>query len=335
MRRPVSLDGVNVSVSVSVGAVPQGDPRTLARNADVALYTAKRSGRGRAVMFDATLHEALLHRFELRDRLGHALTEGEITVAYQPIVELSTGQIHGFEALARWTDPIFGSVPPDIFVALAEEAGLIGELGMCILQQSARQHGQWRRRYRQADLVMSVNLSPRQLDDPHLVDQVSAVLAEHGLPPHSLQLELTESAFTAHGDSTEQLRKIRALGLPLAIDDFGSSESTIARLHTIPATTLKIDRAFLSELSDAPERSARLLRAVVAIAEALGLNTVAEGIENERDLAVVIAAGCTFGQGYLYSRPMDPAGAEVYLAQELGSNQLPQPRGAPVDPVRR
>jgi diguanylate cyclase (GGDEF)-like protein len=335
MRQPVFLNGVNVSVSVSVGAVPHGDPRTLARNADVALYTAKRSGRGQAVMFDATLHEALLHRFELRDRLGQALTEGAITVAYQPIVQLPTGHVHGFEALARWTDPIFGTVPPDVFVALAEEAGLIAELGMCILQQSARQHGQWRRQYPLVDLVMSVNLSPRQLDDPHLVDQVGAVLAAYSLPPHSLQLELTESAFTSHGDSTEQLRKIRALGLPLAIDDFGSSESTIARLHTIPATTLKIDRAFLSELSDAPERSAQLLRAVVAIAEALGLNTVAEGIETERDLAVVIAAGCTFGQGYLYSRPMDAAGAEAYLAKEVAKKEIPQPRGAAVDPVRR
>jgi diguanylate cyclase (GGDEF)-like protein len=335
MRRPVCLDGANVTVSVSVGAVPGGDSKTLARNADVALYTAKRSGRGRAVMFDATLHEALLHRFELRDRLGHAVAAGAITVAYQPIVELSTGHVHGFEALARWNDPIFGSVPPDIFVVLAEEAGLIAELGMFILQQSARQHGQWRREYPQADLVMSVNLSPRQLDDPHLVDQVSAVLRAQGLPPHSLQLELTESAFTSHGGSTEQLRKVRALGLPLAIDDFGSSESTLARLHTIPATTLKIDRAFLSELSDAPERSARLLEAVVAIADALGLNTVAEGIETERDLAVVVAAGCTFGQGYLYSRPMDAAAAGVYLAQELSSNEIPQPRNASADRATR
>jgi EAL domain-containing protein (putative c-di-GMP-specific phosphodiesterase class I) len=256
-------------------------------------------------------------------------------VAYQPIVQLPSGRLHGFEALARWTDPIFGAVPPDVFVALAEEAGLIGELGMSILQQSARQHGLWRRQHPKAGLVMSVNLSPRQLDDPHLVDRVSAVLAEHGIPPHSLQLELTESAFTSHGDNTEQLRKIRALGFPLAIDDFGSSESTIARLHTIPATSLKLDRAFLSELANAPARSARLLRAVVAIAEALGLNTVAEGIENERDLAVVIAAGCTFGQGYLYSRPMDAAAAEAYLAQELAPKEIPQPRGASVDRARR
>jgi diguanylate cyclase (GGDEF)-like protein len=332
MRQPVRLEGANVSVSVSVGAVPKGDPHTLARNADVALYTAKRSGRSRAVMFDAALHEALLHRFELRDRLGYAIAEGAITVAYQPIVELSTGRVHGFEALARWTDPILGSVPPDVFIVLAEEAGLISELGMFILRQSAWQHGLWRREYPHADLVMSVNLSPRQLDDPHLVDQVRTVLTANDLPPHSLQLELTESAFTTHGGSTEQLHKIRALGMPLAIDDFGSSESTIARLHTVPATTLKIDRAFLSDLSDAPERSARLLQAVVAIADALGLSTVAEGIENERDLAVVTDAGCTFGQGYLYSRPMDEAAAAEYLAVELRSPDIPQPR---IEPTAR
>ena len=175
---------------------------------------------------------------------------------------------------------------------------------------------------------MSVNLSPRQLDDPDLVDQVSAVLAAHDLPAHSLQLELTESAFTSHSGSTDQLHRLRAIGLPLAIDDFGSSESTLARLHAVPATTLKIDRAFLSELDNAPERSVRLLQAVVAIANALGLNTVAEGIETDRDHTVVTQAGCTFGQGYLYARPLDTAGADAYLARELGARPIPQPRDA-------
>ena len=128
MRRPVHLDGATVIVSVSVGAVPHGDPATLARNADVALYAAKRGGRGRAVLFDASLHEALLHRFELRDRLGRAVAEGAITVVFQPIIELATGRVHGFEALARWTDPVLGAVPPDVFIALAEETGMIIEL---------------------------------------------------------------------------------------------------------------------------------------------------------------------------------------------------------------
>jgi diguanylate cyclase (GGDEF)-like protein len=328
MRRPVRLSTSTVSVGVSVGAVPAGDPLTIARNADVALYAAKRAGRGRAVMFDAALHESLLHRFELRDRLSHAVAEGAITVAYQPIVELSTGSVHGFEALARWTDPVLGAISPEVFITLAEEAGLIADLGMSVLELSATQHSRWRREYPQADLVMSVNLSPRQLDDPDLAERVAAVLARHELPPHSLQLELTESAFTSQSRSTEQLLRLRALGLPLAIDDFGSSESTLARLHAVPATTLKIDRAFLSELNAAPERSARLLQAVVAIAAALRLTTVAEGIETDRDHAAVRQVGCTFGQGYLYARPMDSLRADAYLAHELGSPEIPKPRAA-------
>ncbi len=329
MREPVRFNGTGVSVSVSVGAVPHGDPETLARNADVALYAAKRAGRARAVFFDAELHESLLHRFELRDRLSQAVTDGAITVAYQPIVELATGAVHGFEALARWTDPVLGAVSPDIFISLAEEAGLIAELGLFVLQASARQHSLWRHRYPGVDLVMSVNLSPRQLDDPDLTDKVRAVLAAHDLPPHSLQLELTESAFTSHLRSAEQLRRLRALGLPLAIDDFGSSESTLARLHAVPATTLKIDRAFLSELDEAPERSTRLLRAVVAIAEALGLDTVAEGIETERDHNAVSQVGCTFGQGFLYSRPLGVAAADAYLDRELAAGDVPRPRPEP------
>ena len=335
MRSPVSLDGSSVSVSVSVGAVPHGDPTVLARNADVALYAAKRGGRGRAVLFDASLHEALLHRFELRDRLGRAVAAGAITVVFQPIIELVTRRVHGFEALARWTDPVLGAVPPDVFISLAEETGMIAELGMFVLETSARQHGRWRREYPDADLVMSVNLSPRQLDDPDLVEQVSAVLATHDLPTHSLQLELTESAFTSHSRSTDQLYQLRALGFPLAIDDFGSSESTLARLHAVPATTLKIDRAFLSELDEAPERSARLLEAVVAIAGALELSTVAEGIETDRDHAVVTNAGCTYGQGYLYARPLDATAADAYLTRELGPRTVPQPRaGREAEPVR-
>jgi diguanylate cyclase (GGDEF)-like protein len=328
MRKPVRLDGSSVSVSVSVGAVPHGDPSVLARNADVALYAAKRGGRGRAVLFDASLHEALLHRFELRDRLGRAVAEGAITVVFQPIIELSNRRVHGFEALARWTDPVLGAVPPDVFIALAEETGMIAELGMFVLETSVRQHGRWRREYPDADLVMSVNLSPRQLDDPDLVDQVNAVLTAHDLPTHSLQLELTESAFTSHSRSTEQLYQLRALGFPLAIDDFGSSESTLARLHAVPATTLKIDRAFLSQLDEAPERSARLLKAVVAIANALELSTVAEGIETDRDHDVVTGAGCNFGQGYLYARPLDSAAADAYLLRELGPRAVPAPRSA-------
>jgi len=326
MRAPVIQGSRRVTVTVSVGVVPQEPAHTLARNADVALYSAKRTGRGQMVVFDANLHQSLLYRIELRDRLGGAVGQGAISLVYQPIVELATGRVHGFEALARWTDPVLGQIPPDVFIALAEEAGLIAELGLFVLETGARQLGEWRRAYPDANLSMSVNLAPRQLEDPELAQRVSEVLAANDLPPHSLQLELTESAFTSQSRSTEQLHRLRDLGLPLAIDDFGSSESTLARLHTVPATTLKIDRAFLKELDNAPERSTRLLQAVTAIADALGLDTVAEGIETVAHRDVVAAVGCTYGQGYLYARPLGAVAAGEYLARELPAATVPAPR---------
>jgi diguanylate cyclase len=315
MQEPIDCDGAIITASVSVGLMSGGDPEVLTRNADVALYSAKQRGRNRVVTFDAALHRSLLHRLEVRDRLTEAVATSQITIVYQPIVDLATGQLHGFEALARWNDRELGHVSPDVFIAVAEEAGLISELGRFVLNTSCQQLAQWRAYFPQLNLSMSVNLAPRQLEDPNLTAYVATALKTYELPATSLQLELTESAFTSQRRHEDHLKRLRDLGVRLAIDDFGSAESTLARLHTVPASTLKIDRAFLLESDTEPERCRRLLSAVVGIANALGMTTVAEGIETPEQLAIIKDVGCTYGQGYLHSRPLSAEDATAFLQQ--------------------
>lgn len=323
MREPVAFEGRQIPVRITIGMAAQGDGPALARYADIALLAAKRAGRGRIVRFDATLHESLLHRGKLRERLGAAVGQGEIKLVYQPLVDVGTGRIHGFEVLSRWHDSVLGPIPPNVFIELAEETGLIGELGMYVLRDSTRQLAAWQARYPQADLTMSVNLSPRQLDDPNLPQQVADALAAAAVPARQVQLEITESAFGAQRDGSDVLHRLRELGTPLAIDDFGASESSLGRLHKLPVSTLKIDRAFLIDMEEANERCRRLLGAVAAIADALSLATVAEGVETVAHWDAVREAGCTYGQGYLFARPMPPQDAEEYLAREFGPPPAP------------
>ena len=222
MSEPVAFDERRLQLSVSVGATPPGDHSTLVRNADVALYSAKQRGRSRSELFDTTLHEALLHRVELRDRLIVAVARGELGVAYQPVIDLRTGRVRSLEALARWNDPVVGHIPPEVFIGLAEDSGVIGELGKLMLEKAGRDLRRWRDHHPKLDLRMAVNVSPRQLTDPALITHVRQVLAANRLEPGALILEITETAFNIQDSGS------RAAGRPPGVGGWGSRSTTSA-----------------------------------------------------------------------------------------------------------
>lgn len=319
---PLQLGDVRLHITFSAGLSAFAAP-TLYRDADVAMFAAKRSGGNRLVVFDPTQHSSLVHRTALQERLVAALQQGRISVMYQPLVRLSDDRLVGFEALARWTDDELGPIPPDTFVLIAEELGIVGDLDRHVLALAVAAYGEWTAKVPGAPLRMSVNLSPRALDEPTLVEHVWNLLAEARMPASDLQLEITESAIASPG-SLDALHALRDMDVRLAIDDFGSAESTIARLHELPVNTLKIDKAMLRGWSDSGDRVMRLMRAVLAIAEALDLDTVAEGVETPEQVDAIREAGCTYGQGYHWSPPMSPEQAFTYFSNRAGL--VPAPR---------
>ncbi len=239
----------------------------------------------------------------------------ELSVRYQPIASLETGRIVGFEALARWRHPERGLVPSDVFVPIAEEAGLIVPLGLFVLREACRQMGEWRARHPwHLPLTVSVNVSHAQLAGLGFVEAVGDVLEESGLEARALSLELTESAIGYDAEmASRMLSHLRALGIRVHVDDFGTGHSSLDVLHRLPADALKIDRSFLRKLDG---DSAEIVRTIVALAHNLGLDVVAEGLETSGQLEYLRGLGCDFGQGHLFGRPLAPDAAEAILAAD-------------------
>jgi diguanylate cyclase (GGDEF)-like protein/PAS domain S-box-containing protein len=306
LRNPFEISGKQVHIQASVGlAFGSDDIRTaneLLRNADVAMYTAKSRGKGRVERFETSMHAAVLSRLELKADLERAISHDEFRLRYQPTFDLRDGRLSGFEALLRWRHPTRGEIFPNDFIGLAEETGLIVQIGRWVLEQACAQAHAWVEAGRD-DLIMSVNLSARQLREPEIVDWVQEALAKARLSPERLTLELTESSLMQ--DDEGRLHAIRALGVTLALDDFGTGYSSLSYLSRFPIDVLKIDRSFTSELGGDVEDPA-LVRSVIQLAAAMNMRTVAEGIERPEQLARVTALGCDFAQGYLLGRPMDP-----------------------------
>jgi diguanylate cyclase (GGDEF)-like protein/PAS domain S-box-containing protein len=313
---------VHSGVSIGVVASEQaaGDADAVLRDADTAMYEAKRAGRGRWVRFDPSMHERLARTVQAENDLRRALAEEELHVVYQPVVALGAGgeaaaSPLAVEALVRWQHPTRGAVPPSEFIPLAEEVGMIDAIGAFVLRSACRQFVRW-----QAELgaaapsMVAVNLSRAQLKNPLLVAEVEAVLAESGFPPSALQLEVTES-LAAQDDAMQQtLRALKALGVRLALDDFGTGYSSLACLHQLPIDTVKIDRSFVSHAKDV-EYHRVLIEATIRVARTLGLRTVAEGIETPGQAALMAQLGCDRGQGYLFARPL-PGEALARWARE-------------------
>ncbi|MEI8161532.1 MAG: EAL domain-containing protein [Betaproteobacteria bacterium] len=308
-REPFVINGNDLFLSASIGLSfspdDGSDVETLVRNADIAMYQAKASGRNRSQFYSSEMSLAAEERMRIESNLRRAIAAGEIEVHFQPKVDSRSNRLIGAEALARWTCPVLGVVPPVRFIPVAEETGLIVALGDQVLEKTCRQLSRWRREGFDIPCV-SVNLSVKQLERAGFSDRVQALLQEYELPPSVLELEITESVIMAVDDAFAVLDSIRQLGVGLSIDDFGTGYSSLAYLKRLPIQVLKIDRAFVIGIGESPGDEA-IIRTIVALAESLGLKTVAEGVEDQAQVDFLKAEGCCTIQGYRYGRPL-PAG---------------------------
>jgi predicted signal transduction protein with EAL and GGDEF domain len=308
LRNPVFLAGKSVMVSGSIGiAIAAADDQTqdLLRNADVAMYRAKASGKGGHEFFEASMHVQVLEHLELEMDIRRGLTAGEFCAHYQPIVDLQNNTIIGVEALMRWNHPRRGMVSPASFIPVAESSDLIVQLGHRILVEACNEVRRWQESFPTEVLqYVSVNISPRQLQQAGFVDELREIFHSSGISPGSLVLEITESLLLQNADWTlQRLQALRSLGVRLALDDFGTGYSALSYLHQFPFDILKIDRSFVSKISEESNSDA-LVRAIVAMGNSLGMKTIAEGIENATQLGELRRLGCRAGQGFLYSRPV-------------------------------
>jgi diguanylate cyclase (GGDEF)-like protein/PAS domain S-box-containing protein len=319
LRSPFVVAGRARDVTASIGvARDQGGPieaDDLLRNADVAMYQAKSKGKNRHELFEAGMHTLVRERFELKGDLGAGLEKGQFHLLYQPIVSLSRGEITGVEALLRWQHPTQGLVSPDIFIPLAEETGFIVPLGQWVLEEACGQLRRWRDEHDRPDMTMSVNVSVRQLQAPGLSTQVERALLDSGIPARSLTLEITESILMADVDvATRRLAELKNLDVILAVDDFGTGYSSLGYLQGFPVDVVKIDRSFIQPLGRRPQQT-DLIRAIIDMARSLSLRTVAEGIEEPEQAAILQTLGCESAQGFHFSRPIPAQAISALLAE--------------------
>ncbi len=314
--KPFSVGGRDVftgaSIGIAMSAPHYRTPGELLRDADNAMYRAKEAGRGRFVVFDAAMHERALHVLSVESGLRRALDEDQLEVHYQPVVELGSGRPLGFEALVRWRHPARGLVSPAEFIPVAEDSSLIVLVDLHVLRIAAAQLAVWRERF--GELTISVNASRRHFSGASYVSDVHQALESAGLPPSALRLEVTESvAMGAAGEVQKQLARLDEMGVRLYVDDFGVGYSSLSMLHTLPFSGIKLDRSFVATL-DAEKPSTELVRAMLAMAQALRLDVVAEGIETDGQLAALLELGCPRGQGYRFARPMPADAATEWLS---------------------
>ena len=280
------------------------DTDTLLKKADLALYAAKAEGVGTYRFFEPAMEAWANRRRSLEVGLRSAVGNGEIEVVFQPLVDLRKGTIAACEALARWNSPEWGYVPPTEFIPVAEASGLIESIGQCVMREALKQARTW-----PEDTVVAVNLSPVQFKSQRLLATVVAALAESGMPAHRLELEVTESVFIEGGeDVRKMLENLRTLGVRIALDDFGTGYSSLSYLRRFPFDKIKIDKSFIDDVT-AQDESLAIIRAIVTLADALGMSTVAEGVESEQQVIRLRDVGCTHIQGFVFSPPR--AAAEI------------------------
>ncbi|MGI8908464.1 MAG: EAL domain-containing protein [Candidatus Sumerlaeaceae bacterium] len=320
LERPFRIDNHDVftgtSIGVAVSTTGYQRPDDLLRDADAAMYRAKAAGKGRYEIFDAAMHARVIGLLKLEGDLRKALERTEFVLYYQPIVSLRTGTVAGFEALIRWQHPVHGLLSPSEFIPLAEETGLIVPIGQWSLREACRQMHAWHNLGTVArSATISVNVSARQFREESLVSNVKVVLQETGLAPQSLKLEITESTIMENAEeSTLMLLQLRALDVQLHVDDFGTGYSSLAYLNRFPIDALKIDKSFVHDLG-VKEESLEIVRTIVAMAQTLGMEAVAEGVETAEQLLQLRALGCKHGQGYYFAEPQEPTKVEHLLSE--------------------
>jgi EAL domain-containing protein (putative c-di-GMP-specific phosphodiesterase class I) len=331
LTRPFNLEGhefyTTVSIGIAYSNVGYERHEDILRDADTAMYRAKANGKARYEVFDSGMHARAVEALRLEGELRRAIEAGEVRPHFQPIVCLETGEINGFEALARWYHQEKGIISPADFVPLAEETGLIAPLGLSLLRQSCAQLAQWDKLHssRVQPLTLSVNVSVKQFRQPDLVEQIRRILINTGIAPERLRLEITESALMEDAaNAVETLRQMKAIGVQLSMDDFGTGYSSLSYLHRFPIDILKIDRSFVSRMSTDRE-SRGIVKTIITLAHELGKNVVAEGVETEDHRRMLEKLSCHLGQGYLFSKPLD-ADATLELlrnpARRIGDKSL-------------
>ena len=322
MSQPFDLDGNTVFVSVSIGIAPwergYERPEYMLRDADTALYQAKRHGRDRYEVFTSDMHDRASKALQVENDLHQALDRREFRMFYQPIVNLKTGLLSGFESLIRWEHPERGLVSPVEFIPIAEESGLILSIGEWVLRESCRQLRQWIEESGKSDKVwISVNVSSKQFVQPNFVAIVSDALRESGISPDSLKLEITESAMVENIDLVVSvMEELKTLGVRLSIDDFGTGYSSLSYLHRLPLSSLKIDRSFVNQMSDGTENE-EIVKTIIALAQSLDLEIIAEGVETTGQMEHLRDLSCQMGQGYLFARPLDVMSAGKILGDNI------------------
>ena len=329
LRAPITLDDKAVMVSASMGIARANDAESvdeLLRNADVAMYTAKSAGKGRYAIFAPEMHKSLVDRMALEADLREGITRDELRLMFQPIVDLSTGRLAAAEALVRWEHPSRGLLAPNLFIPVAEETGLIVPLGRWVLGEACRQAAAWQAPSPLDEPpTVTVNLSGRQFQHADLVRDVASALADSGLEPNRLVLEITETVIMRDVDATlARLLELKALGVRLAIDDFGTGYSSLGSLWRFPIDVLKIDKAFVDGIT-LGGNDAALARTIIALGDMLSLRTVAEGIEDSKQFRALRELGCELGQGYLFAKPQVPEAFTALLAASRAGVPAAQP----------
>jgi diguanylate cyclase (GGDEF)-like protein len=323
LAEPFSLEGqrviVGASIGIAIAPVDGLESATLLKHADLALYRAKKAGRGRYKFFEPSLHEEAQARRLLDLDLRRALAAGEFEMHYQPVIHVATRSVRGFEALLRWRHPERGLIPPSEFIPLAEEAGLIVPLGEFALRSACAEAGKW-----PSDLRIAVNLSPAQFYGTRIVDVVEEALADSCIDPRRLELEITEGVLLQESESTmTALHRLRSLGARIAMDDFGTGYSSLGYLRVFPFDKVKIDKSFVSDIHARADSEA-IVKAVLGLCAELGITTTAEGVETESQLEILAAAGCTEVQGYLFDppRPGADVAAMLSVSRFVGSQKI-------------
>jgi diguanylate cyclase (GGDEF)-like protein len=329
LTKPFELDGRHISTSASIGIAPStigyGQAEDILRDADTAMYYAKSGGGSRHQVFEKSMHTRAVKLLQMQSDLRRAIENDELFVEYQPIVSLETFRITGFEALARWKHKEHGFINPGQFIPVAEETGLIIPLGEWILRQACTKTREWQEQYpMDAPLTISVNLSGKQFAQPDLIEQIEKILQETNLAPTALKLEITESAMVENEEAASaMLRRLRMVGVGLSIDDFGTGYSSLSSLHRFPISTLKIDASFVRRMSGQNENT-EIVRTIMSLADNLGMDVTAEGVETLEQVTKLRTFGCKKGQGFFFSRPVSAASAEALLRDSTSLGPVSQ-----------